>query len=122
MKRKLKKVVVRHYGNSIMKIEEPAVDYHARRADNFFLRQLKNSDLSEIEDHNFDIFFSIIGERAATNAINENRALGLPITYLKDDWVVREMPDGSFEYIEHIPQKPQQQFKKGQVLHVKKTH
>src|ERR1700755_800563 len=100
MKNRQKKVVVRHYGT--IGVAEPAVAYGASRADAGQIRQFKYDDLNKLEDHDFDVFFSVIGERAATNAINENKALGIPITYLKDDWVVREMPDGSIEQIEHI--------------------
>lgn len=47
-------------------------------------------------------FFEEIGRRAATNAINENRAMNLPVTMMKDGWVVREFPDGKLERISQI--------------------
>jgi len=62
-----------------------------------------------------------IGKRAAENAINENKALKLPLTYLKDGWVIREFPDGHIEKIKEIKPLhiPSLKFKKGTILHVK---
>lgn len=47
-------------------------------------------------------FFDRIGRRAAANAINENRAMNLPVTRVKDGWVIREFPDGKLERISQI--------------------
>ncbi|UPK69900.1 hypothetical protein [Chitinophaga filiformis] len=78
------------------------------------------SDLSAIEDGVDTSLLEKIGERAAINAINENRALQLPITYEKDGWVVREYADGHIEKIEQIITADiSSGFKKGAVLHVK---
>ncbi|PWV54380.1 hypothetical protein [Chitinophaga sp. S165] len=78
------------------------------------------SDLSAIEDGTDTSMLEKIGARAAINAINENRALQLPLTYEKDGWVVREYADGHVEKIEQIIISDiSPEFKKGTVLHVK---
>lgn len=41
-----------------------------------------------------------IGRRAGLNAIKQTHAAGLPITGVKDGWVVRIWPDGREERIE----------------------
>lgn len=75
-------------------------------------------DLSVYEDSQGCEFFSIIGKRAAINAINENKALGLPWIYLKDSWVVREFPDGKVEKIVAVAPSSLREFEKGTVLHI----
>ncbi|PSL22770.1 hypothetical protein [Chitinophaga ginsengisoli] len=78
------------------------------------------SDLSAIEDGTDTSILEKIGARAAINAINENRALQLPLTYEKDGWVIREYADGHVEKIEEIiTSEITSGFKKGAVLHVK---
>jgi hypothetical protein len=79
------------------------------------------SDLSVIEDGADVRILKKIGERAAVNAINENKALSLPLTYEKDGWVVREYSDGRIEKIEKIITSTisTSDFKKGTVLHVR---
>ena len=78
------------------------------------------SDLSAIEDVADTSMLEKIGARAANNAINENRALQLPLTYEKDGWVIREYADGHIEKIEKIiTAEISSGFTKGAVLHVK---
>jgi len=76
----------------------------------------------ELEEQGFESIFAAIGKRAATNAINENKALGIPVTFWQDGWVVRRMPDGSIERVQQATQLKEKQFRKGTVLHVRKTH
>jgi hypothetical protein len=61
--------------------------------------------LSHYEDNNNNSFLDKAGQEAAKNAINENKALGLPITYFKDGWVVREMADGKVEKIKRVEER-----------------
>jgi hypothetical protein len=78
------------------------------------------SDLSAIEDATDTSMLEKIGVRAAINAINENKALQLSLTYEKDGWVVREYADGHIEKIEQlIVPEISSDFKKGTVLHVR---
>lgn len=70
-------------------------------------------------------FFEKVGRRAAANAINENRAMNLPVTLVKDGWVTREMPDGTQQRISKIPVKSADELRarnliKGAVIHVGK--
>ena len=85
-------------------------------------RKLRGQDLSELEENGFEAMFANIGRRAATNAINENKALGIPVTFWQDGWVVRRMPDGSIERLQQATQVREKQFRKGTVLHVRKAH
>ncbi|WP_211999862.1 hypothetical protein [Chitinophaga sp. HK235] len=78
-------------------------------------------DLCLCEEVNIYEFFSIIGKRAATNAINENKAMELPVTYLKEGWVVREMPGGEVERIVEIQSSPGK-WRKGTVIDIRKGH
>lgn len=95
--------------------EESGPDYYRSDID-----QGSFSDLSTIEDGTDTSMLEKIGARAAINAINENRALQLPLTYEKDGWVVREYADGHIEKIEKIiTSEISSGFKKGAVLHVK---
>lgn len=87
-----------------------------------FYKNQKEQDLSELEENGFEMIFANIGEQAATNAINENKALGIPVTFWQDGWVVRRMPDGSIERLQQAAQIREKQFRKGTVLHVRKTH
>lgn len=77
--------------------------------------------LSYYEDHNNNSFLDKAGQEAAKNAINENKALGLPITYFKDGWVVREMADGKVEKIKKVEETQVPKViipKKGITIHV----
>ena len=73
----------------------------------------------------FEAFIEAAGKRAATNAINENKALGIPVTFIKDGWVVRRMPDGHIERIKQVAEAAgrirERKLRKGMILHVKKT-
>lgn len=97
-------------------------------------RQLRSSnllhtsnDLNEYEEKTDYNFFSRIGRDAAANAINENRAMKLPVTYMKNGWVVRDMPEGGQIRIAEIQVKADvvariRKLTKGTILHVRKKH
>jgi hypothetical protein len=85
-------------------------------------RSSRRTDLDELEENGFETAFAAIGKRAAMNAINENKALGIPVTFWQDGWVVRRMPDGSIERVQQAIQVREKQFRKGTVLYVRKTH
>lgn len=70
-------------------------------------------------------FWMAVGRSAAANAINENRAMNLPITLVRDGWVVRIMPDGRQERVSRIHTTVRtttrnQRLTKGTVIDVKK--
>ncbi|WP_291911986.1 hypothetical protein [Chitinophaga sp. CB10] len=72
-------------------------------------------------------FLNNIGRQAASNAINENRALNLPITIVRDGWVVMEMPDGTTKKLSQVHTIQQEQFRKmnlvkGAVIHVRRKN
>lgn len=62
-----------------------------------------------------------IVKKASERAIRENKALGLPITYLEDGKIIKEYADGSKE-IMRIKEKSPLTFtiKKGTILRFKK--
>jgi len=66
------------------------------------VRRWKVGEQTDYEEQAPPGFFDRIGRRAAANAINENRAMNLPVTRLRDGWVVREFPDGKLERISQI--------------------
>ena len=112
--------MVRHTGS----VKSPADILAAARGTS--LLSVKEQELYELEESgNFHTVFSEIGKLAATNAINENKALGIPVTFLQGEWVVRRMPDGSIERLERIPPASGKMreglLKKGTVLHVRKS-
>lgn len=76
-------------------------------------------DLSELEEDASEIF-TIVGKRAAINATNENKALGIPITFLRDNQVVTVHPSGETTVESELAQTPTRKYKKGTVLHVRK--
>jgi hypothetical protein len=82
-------------------------------------------DLSDYEEKNDRTFFTEIGRQAAINAINENKAMNIPVTFMEDGWVVRRMPQGNIEKIVEIQSKAgvsrERKLTKGTVLHVKKS-
>ena len=80
-------------------------------------------DLSQLEDSSDRSIFSEILERAAINAVNENKAMGIPVTFMQDGWVVSRMPDGTIRKISEIETGPVRERKltKGTILHVKKA-
>ncbi|MRG48744.1 hypothetical protein GFS24_26770 [Chitinophaga sp. SYP-B3965] len=98
-----------------------------------YLRRLKTANAPHHTDEwsvmeGSEAFEALIGEagrRAATNAVNENRALGIPVTFTKDGWVVRRMPDGHIERIKPIEGATgpirERKLRKGMILHVKKA-
>lgn len=83
------------------------------------------TDLSQYEDQMNTSFLEEVGRRAARNAVNENRAMGIPVTFLHNGWVVRRMPDGSIvklsQVIQSIQSTPARKLKKGTVIHVRKA-
>lgn len=92
----------------------------------FYKRRSASDEWSAMEDSDaFKAFIEAAGKRAATNAINENKALGIPVTFLKDGWVVRRMPDGHIEKIKQVQEAAlptrERKLRKGMILHVKKT-
>ncbi|QEH40683.1 hypothetical protein [Chitinophaga sp. XS-30] len=87
-------------------------------------RGVHEEDLSAMEEFMDRSFFREIGIKAATNAVNENKAMGIPVTFLQDDWVVRRMPEGNIEKVTRVSGSDRikyRQLKKGTVLHVKRT-
>lgn len=79
-------------------------------------------DLSDIEEEKDRSFFVAVGVQAAANAINENRAMNIPVTFMEDGWVVRRMPQGNIERIAKIDRPDfgrDRKLTKGTVLHVK---
>ncbi len=85
----------------------------------------RGTQLSDFEDGHDRQFLVQVGRDAASNAINENKAMNLPVTYLKDGWVVSRMPDGRIERISEIKKSvgvaSERKLTKGTVLHVKKS-
>ena len=59
------------------------------------------------------------GKKAVTNAIRENKALGLSFVITKNNKTIRENPDGSTEVLSNKPLKSSLKFKKGAILYVK---
>lgn len=84
------------------------------------------SDLSYFEETGDPDFITKIGIRAGTNAINENKAMNLPITYMADGWVVQRMPEGEVVRIAEIKTSKEvtrnRKLTKGTILHVKKSN
>lgn len=77
------------------------------------------TDLSQYEEEKDKSFLEEVGKKAAKNAVNENKALGIPVTFLKDDWVVRRMPDGSIVKLKQVKLSGKLiKLKKGTVIHV----
>jgi len=79
--------------------------------------------LNEIEDRNDLAFWSIVSRDAAIKAINENKAMGIPVTMLENGWVVRKFKDGTIEKIKKVERKistdQSYSLTKGSILHVK---
>lgn len=88
-------------------------------------RGFAGRELSDFEDGRDRQFLMRVGRDAAANAINENKAMNLPVTYLQDGWVVSRMPDGRVERIAEIKRSTgitsERKLTKGTVLHVKKN-
>lgn len=84
-------------------------------------------DLSQFEDQKDKTFLEKIGKQAAMNAINENKALGIPVTFWENGQVVRRMPDGQVQPLQQstarIEIAPGRKLKKGTIIHVRtSTH
>ena len=84
------------------------------------------NDLSDYEEKGDPSFLIEIGKTAATNAVNENIAMNIPVTFLENGWVVRRMPQGNVERVAKIINQPgairNRKLTKGTVLHVKNAH
>lgn len=85
-------------------------------------KSIKYYSLSEIEDSFAESFLIDIARTAAINAINENKALHIPITTIENGWVVKKMQDGKVERIsklETLVDHRKKTLTKGSILHVK---
>jgi len=71
--------------------------------------QLENQVLEELE--NAGQILNELAAKASKSAIAEDKALRLAITYLLDDKIVREYPDGRIEVVRNL-EKPSE--KEGQ--------
>jgi len=58
-----------------------------------------------------------IGKEAGRRAIAEAKALGLPVTFVENELIVKEFPDGRREIIGKVP--PSVKVEKGSVYEVK---
>jgi hypothetical protein len=81
------------------------------------------SSLNEIKDQNDLAFWNDVTRDAALKAINENKAMNIPVTMLENGWVVRKFKDGTIEKIKKIEKKASTaqtySLTKGSILHVK---
>lgn len=79
--------------------------------------------LNEVEDRNDSTFWNNVTRNAALKAINENKAMGIPVTLLENGWVVRKFKDGTVERIKKIERRTSSgqsySLTKGSILHVK---
>lgn len=82
-----------------------------------------SSSLNEIEDRNDLTFWNNVTRDAAYKAINENKAMDIPVTLLENGWVVKKFKDGTVERIKKIEKKASTdrsyRLTKGAILHVK---
>ena len=81
-------------------------------------------DLSEFEDAVDRSFFIEVGKNAAKNAVNENKALRIPITFLLDGWIVRRMPTGELQKVIEVKtgnRIKNRKIAKGTILHAKRS-
>jgi hypothetical protein len=80
-------------------------------------------DLSDFEETADRSFFLKVGNDAATNAVNENKALRIPITFFLDGWIVRRMPTGDIQRIIEVKsvRTKNRRIAKGTILHVKRS-
>lgn len=58
-----------------------------------------------------------IGKETGRRAIAEDKALGLPVTFVENDQIIKEFPDGRREVIGKVP--PSEKVKIGTVYEVK---
>ncbi len=77
------------------------------------------STLSQFEERKDRQFFIKIGKTAAINAINENKALGIPVTFLDGDTVFEMGNAGKIAIRQLTPSQPRK-YSKGTILHVPK--
>jgi hypothetical protein len=81
------------------------------------------SSLNEIEDRNDLTFWNNVTRDAALKAINENKAMDIPVTLLENGWVVRKYKDGTVEKIKKLEKRTltgqSYSLTKGSILHVK---
>ena len=81
------------------------------------------SSLNEIEDRNDLTFWNNVTRDAAVKAINENKAMDIPVTLLENGWVIRKYKDGTVERIKKIEKRASTdrpyRLTKGSILHVK---
>lgn len=79
-------------------------------------------DLSDFEETADRSFFLKVGQTAANNAVNENKAMRIPITFLQDGCVVRRMPAGDIEKVCEVTVSnksfKKRRIAKGTILHV----
>lgn len=79
--------------------------------------------LSEVEDVDDRHFLSTIAKDAAANAINENKAMNIPVTVIEDGWVVKKSADGTVTRIAPVDRRQTvirtRTLTKGAVLYVK---
>jgi hypothetical protein len=79
--------------------------------------------LSQVEDVSDRAFLINIARDAARNAINENRAMNIPVTVIENGWVVKKTSAGTTERIAEVTSnntsKRKKVLTKGAVLHVK---
>ncbi|OQP65418.1 hypothetical protein A3860_17290 [Niastella vici] len=78
------------------------------------------STLSDIEDSKFGANFLLeIGLKAGINAVNENKALNIPITVVENGWIVKKTADGAIVKMYPINQNLSNRLTKGTILHIK---
>jgi hypothetical protein len=75
-------------------------------------------NLGQLEEKADISFFIKIGKSAAHNAINENKAMGIAITYLDGNSVVKKQPDGAIQVKRQLTPVAHRKFAKGTVLNV----
>jgi hypothetical protein len=79
--------------------------------------------LNDIEDRDDLEFWNKVTRDAAFKAINENKAMDIPVTLLENGWVIRKFKDGTVEKIKKIEKRTltgrSYRLTKGSILHVK---
>lgn len=81
------------------------------------------SSLSDIEDRKDFLFWNKVTQDAAVKAINENKAMNIPVTVLEDGWIVQKFQDGTVVKVKKIETSKGTNKSygliKGSILHVK---
>jgi hypothetical protein len=84
---------------------------------------LHYSSLSDIEDSKYSANILLeIGIKAGINAINENKAMNIPLTVIENGWIVKKTADGTVVKIAPFEQEVSNRVNpltKGTILHVK---